>query len=261
MTTLLERLARGEPVDDRIVLVAAHPDDETLALASRMDRLPDLCVIHLTDGAPFDMADARRAGAPTREDYAEMRRKEVRAAMQAMRGTAELRCYWHPDQEAILHAEAIVAQLVRDIWDADAVLTHPYEHGHPDHDTAALCVAVALARLRDQGRRVPEHLEFPSYHLRGGEPVFGAFWPDPAAPETALDLSDDDRERRERALRCFRSQRAFLSKVPHWDERLRPAPTYDFGAPAPPGEALYDRWGWAITAADWRRHAATLLGS
>ena len=38
-------------------------------------------------------------------------------------------------------------------------------------------------------------------------------------------------------------------------ERIRPAPDYDLTAPAPPGEAVYERWGIAMTLAEWRRHA------
>jgi LmbE family N-acetylglucosaminyl deacetylase len=261
MPGLLDRIARGDPIAERVVLVAAHPDDETLALASRLDRMSDLCIIHLTDGAPVDLSDARRAGAATREDYAELRRQEVRAAMQVLGCSAELRCYWHVDQHAILNAAAITQQLVRDIWDAHAVVTHPYEHGHPDHDAAALCVALARSRLVDQGMEPPEHIEFPSYHLRDGQGVFGAFWPEPGAAETLLPLTEEERHRRSRALRCFASQQAFLSQVPDWPERLRPAPAYDFHAPAAPREAFYDRLGWAMTSAVWRDHAQALLAA
>jgi hypothetical protein len=47
--------------------------------------------------------------------------------------------------------------------------------------------------------------------------------------------------------------------VPDWEERLRPAPSYDFHAPAPPGRALYDQWGWEMNLAAWRGHAEALL--
>jgi LmbE family N-acetylglucosaminyl deacetylase len=249
---LLDRIARGDPISDRVVLVAAHPDDETLALASRLGRMTDLCIIHLTDGAPFDLADARRSGASTREEYAEMRRRELRAAMATLGCNAELRCYWHPDQQAILSAAAIVRQLVRDLWDARAVITHPYEHGHPDHDTAAFCVALARSRLAQLGMEPPEHLEYPSYHLRDGQAVFGSFWPEAGTPETVLPLTD---------LLCFLSQQAVLSQVPDWPERLRAAPAYDFLAPAAPGETSYDHLGCAMTSAIWRDHANSVLAA
>ncbi|TNC48481.1 PIG-L family deacetylase [Rubellimicrobium rubrum] len=259
MDGILERLVRGERLPERVVLVVAHPDDETLALASRMNRMDDLCIVHLTDGSPRDMQDARRVGAETVEEYAELRRQELRAAMAVLDATPELRCCWHPDKEAILHGAAIVEQLVRYLWDAEVVVTHSYEHGHPDHDTAALCVALACRHLEAQGRPAPRHLEFPSYHLRDGRTVFGSFWTDPNAPEVKIPLSPEDQDRRRRSLACFESQMGFLNQVPHWEEWLRPAPAYDFRAPAPPGSALYDGWGWNMTLTEWRRHADTLL--
>ncbi|WP_210528766.1 PIG-L deacetylase family protein [Rubellimicrobium arenae] len=259
MTDLPGRLARRERIPERVVLVVAHPDDETLALASRLDCLEDLSIIHLTDGAPRDLRDARQAGVDTVENYAELRRQELRTAMAALGSTAELRCYWHPDQEAILHGAAIVQNLVRDLWGAGAVITHPYEHGHPDHDAAALCVALACRRFEAERRPVPDRFEFPSYHLRQGQARFGEFWPDASAPETAMPLSDDDRARRRAGLACFGSQQAFLSHMPEMGERLRPAPAYDFRAPAPSGQAWYDQFGWTMNLAAWRRHADALL--
>ncbi|NEX92761.1 PIG-L family deacetylase, partial [Caulobacter sp. 17J65-9] len=37
--SLLDRLAAGAVVADRLALVAAHPDDETLGLGGRLDRM------------------------------------------------------------------------------------------------------------------------------------------------------------------------------------------------------------------------------
>ncbi|MBP1804912.1 PIG-L deacetylase family protein [Rubellimicrobium aerolatum] len=259
MDGLPERLARGERVPERVVLVVAHPDDETLALASRLRLFDDLCIVHLTDGAPRDGADAGRAGVAAVEDYAQLRRQELRAAMAALGCGADLRCCWHPDQEAIRHGAAILKALGRELRDAAAVVTHAYEHGHPDHDAAALCVALALGALRAEGRAGPVHYEFPGYHLRDGRAVFGRFWEDGGCPETVLPLSEEDRARRRFGLSRFASQEKFLSQVPEWEERLRVAPSYDFRRSAPPGEAWYGRLGWAMTPEVWRAEADALL--
>jgi LmbE family N-acetylglucosaminyl deacetylase len=255
----LDRLARHEAIAERVVVVVAHPDDEVLAAGSRMDRMRDLTVIHITDGSPRDMQDARREGFPTREDYAAHRRREIVAAMDALGAEPELLCYWHPDKEAILHGPAILDQLTLDLAGASAVITHAYEHGHPDHDTAALCTRLALDRLKGHGAGAAELYEFPIYCMEDGQPVFGRFSPDPSVPETVLPLTDEDRARRNAALAAYESQRGVLGFAGNWEERLRPAPRYDFRRPAPQKVAWYDRHGWDMTLATWRAHADALL--
>lgn len=259
MTGFLQRLAAHEAIPERVVVVVAHPDDEVLAAGSRMDRMADLTVIHITDGSPRDMEDARREGFSTREDYAAHRRREVVAAMDALGAEPELLCYWHPDKESILHGAAILDQLTLDLAGASAVITHAYEHGHPDHDTAALCTRLALDRLRGHGAEAAELYEFPIYCMENGQPVFGRFSPDPSAPETVLPLTGEDRARRNAALSAYQSQRGVLGFAGNWEERLRPAPAYDFRRPAPQEAAWYDRHGWDMTLARWRAHADALL--
>ena len=257
MPGFLDRLARHEAIPERVVVVVAHPDDEVLAAGCRMDRMTDLTVIHITDGSPRDMEDARREGL-SREDYAALRRREVAAAMDALGADPELLCYWHPDKESILHGPAILDQLTEDLRGAVAVITHAYEHGHPDHDTAALCTHLALDRLRESGE-APEVYEFPIYSLENGEPVFGRFSPDATAPETVLPLTDEDRARRNAALSAYGTQRGVLGFAGNWEERLRPAPAYDFRLPAPQEAAWYDRHGWVMTLTLWRQYADALL--
>jgi LmbE family N-acetylglucosaminyl deacetylase len=242
-----------------VLVVVAHPDDEVLAAGSRMGRMDNLTVIHVTDGSPRDLEDARRLGFAAREDYAAHRRREVVAAMDALGAEAELLCYWHPDKESVLHGAAILDQLAQDLDGASAVITHAYEHGHPDHDTAALCVRLACERLRDGGREAPEVFEFPIYALQDGQPVFGRFMPDPSTLEVVLPLSEEDRARRTAALAAHRSQQGVLAFAGDWQERLRPAPLYDFRQPAPHGAAWYDRHGWVMNLARWRAHADALL--
>lgn len=258
-TGFLNRLARGERIPDRVAVVVAHPDDEVLAAGSRMGRMDRLAVIHLTDGSPRDMEDARRLGIDTREAYAALRRHEVEAAMKALGATPELVCYWQPDKESVLHAPAILDRLTQDLAGAGAIITHAYENGHPDHDTAALCVHLAARRLRARGGEAPEVFEFPIYAMEHGRPVFGRFLPDPAAPETVLPMTGEDRARRDAALAAHGSQRGVLAFAGGWEERLRPAPPRDFRRPAPNGEAWYDRHGWVMTLARWRAEADRLL--
>lgn len=254
---LLRALSASDAIDAPVAVVCAHPDDEVLGLGSRLRRCRDLTIIHLTDGAPRDMVDARREGFERWQDYAAARRAELARALAALgAGGARTLCYEAPDQEAIRHCAGIADRLAADLAGSAAVVTHPYEHGHPDHDTAALAVALACGRLRE---RAPARHEFASYHMRDGQAVLAAFWPDPSVREVELPLTEEELGQKRTAMDCFDTQKALGGKFPLSPERVRVAPGYDFAAPAPPGEAVYERWGIAMTLAEWRRLAGEAM--
>ena len=59
---LLAQFAGHEPICSRLLIVVAHPDDETITLGGQMWRLRDALLLHVTDGAPRDGEDAQRHG-------------------------------------------------------------------------------------------------------------------------------------------------------------------------------------------------------
>lgn len=251
------RLAEGAPIDDPVAVVVAHADDETLWTGSLLPRLNRCRLIHLTDGAPRDMADARLLGIESRDAYARLRAAELDEALHELGARPERIGYGVADQEAVDHLPDIVRRLAEDCRDVAAIITHPYEGGHPDHDAAALAVRLAAYRLE----RTPELVEFACYHERDGERVFGRFWPDPAHPEQARALSPFERGAVARALGAHASQRAVFGDWVPGAERWRTAPAYDFTRPPPPGRALYDGFGWAITSERWRERALEALAA
>lgn len=64
-----------------LLVVAAHPDDETIGAGVLISRIPGTQILHVTDGAPLNMADATAAGFGTRESYADARRLETQRAL------------------------------------------------------------------------------------------------------------------------------------------------------------------------------------
>lgn len=246
-------LERGR-LPGRTALVFAHPDDETAAVGGIMDRFERLMLIVVTDGAPHDMSDAERAGFPSREAYAEARAAELDAAIAALGARPERRSMELPDQTAVEQLPALTRTFTEALEGCTAVITHPYEGGHPDHDACAFAVQGACRLMSDP----PARLEAPFYRGAGSDRVVGDFRPDPACPETTFTLSSERLHAKREALKAHASQAAVLAWFDPAVERLRPAPDYDFTEPA--GDtALYDGFGWPMTSDKWRERARAAL--
>jgi LmbE family N-acetylglucosaminyl deacetylase len=237
--------------------VVAHPDDEVLGAGIWLHRNAayDRHILHITDGSPRDMQDARAHGFRTRRGYAVARRKELSAALR-MIGIPLRNCHRcdYPDKEAYLHLPELIAELETLIraLKPSLIVTSAYEGGHPDHDAAAFAVATVHRRLRSFGV-----LEFPLYHSDAvGQMVTGEFIPGGSpASEAGLTLSPAERELKSHMLDCFVTQREILSVFTLNREPLRPTPDYDFAQAPHAGLLLYERWGWGISGAEWRERA------
>src|ERR1044071_8626730 len=137
---LVDWLVEGGGKDPFVVVVAAHPDDESVGAGGRLNRLRHAWFVYLTDGAPRDPGDTLRAGYDLREAYAAARREELFKALRAADiEPSRVRCLDGVDQEACLQLGPLTFRLLDLLYNAapDFVLTHPYEGGHPDHDAAA----------------------------------------------------------------------------------------------------------------------------
>jgi N-acetylglucosamine malate deacetylase 2 len=256
---LLAALEHGDAITAAAAAVVAHPDDETISLGSRLSRLRALELVQVTDGAPLDPADALHAGFPDADSYRLARDREVQAALKVLRARPRRRGLGVRDQEAVRSLPQMVAALMPLLARVRIVLTHAYEGGHPDHDACACAVQLACERLRARGRPSPVRVEFASYHLAGEDQVSGDFWADDAHPVVRAEMTAADLERKTAAFGAFASQVEVMGWFSPEVERFRLAPTYNFTQPPPPGRALYDRFGWSLTSAVWRREAAAAM--
>ncbi|ACL62865.1 PIG-L deacetylase family protein [Methylobacterium nodulans] len=243
---VLKSLAARRPIDLAVAVVTAHPDDETIGLGGVMAHLRNLTLLQLTDGAPLDPAFAAAAGFPTRQAYAAARRSELVDALAVLvEGRVARQVFYEiPDGRLADHLDVAIERLVEDLIWVDAVLTHPYEGGHFDHDAAAFAVQEACRQLARRGDHTPARLEFTSYHHIRGRLRTGHFVDHVACPEIVVPLLPEAARRKEAAFACHRSQASNLAAFGYGPERFRPAPTYDFFQPPAGGEVMYGIEVW-----------------
>ncbi|MGM0930103.1 MAG: PIG-L family deacetylase [Actinomycetota bacterium] len=202
----------------RLVVAAAHPDDESLGAAglihSSLARGADVTVLLCTAG------EASHPDSPTYSAAAlrRLRLAEFRAAMEALETSAQAqaqsdhgasagRLEWQflgiPDGMVGQHADALDAAFATALaGHAQAVVAAPYrQDGHPDHE------AVGRAAARSATAHRADLLEFPIWYWHWAGPEVETSWTN----WKALPLSTRDTAAKQLALAAHVSQTQPLS--------------------------------------------------
>ncbi len=243
------------------VLLAAHPDDETIGAAGLLGTGRGCRVFHLTSGAPANRGLWPPGMADNRQAYAQLRRAEAEEALAHVEISPDrIHLLGGEDQLSIMDAVSLTLRtaglLARFL--PPVLVTHAYEGGHPDHDTAALVAHAAVALLERDGAPVPRVVEMTSYHARDEALVAGEFLQENETISTVRVLSPAELDRKRRMFGCYRSQAAVLSMFSLDCERFRAAPRYRFDQPPHPGKLWYELQGWML-GGEWRAWARAAL--
>lgn len=197
----------------RLLAIGAHPDDLTLGVSSVLRRAKDAYTLVVTSGA-------RRSDAP---QLADARRAEEIAAMNVLGiESHRLDFLGVTDQETHCHLDEVIAALeirMRRLL-PDAVLTHDYEQGHPDHDASAFASAVAAGRAG-----IPCYA-YPLYNWQDGTVQFCQFR-EASPDQQAILLSNQELAIKFRALASYVTQMQVIKDFSFHHECVR---RLDFGS-------------------------------
>lgn len=199
-------LVTAPSASDHVLVLAAHPDDETLGagglIAAANAHGARVTVVVATDG------EASHPASPTHrpEALARRRRTEVAAALGRLAPNASVHFCGLPDGRLEDGADALAAEVARVATGATHVVAPWVGDRHPDH---AACGRVAAAAARRVGAQCWQY------------PIWAWHWADPTDPYclpwrsiARLPLDPQQRAAKDDAIGAHASQHSPLSDRP-----------------------------------------------
>jgi LmbE family N-acetylglucosaminyl deacetylase len=205
----------------KVLLLVAHPDDETIGCSGLLQRAKSALVVFAVDGAPPHYGFERKYG--SLRQYSDTRFLEASQALRALphcsfRRLVRQNGAYFVDQhlfEQLPEALTSLNQFVRR-FSPDFIVTHAYEGGHIDHDACHVLaehIARALSLML---------MEFPSYwKAEDGRDIFQEFR-NSRNDDVILKLSEQEIEVKRQMLASYRTQQGLTSVFQIHTERFRP---------------------------------------
>lgn len=223
----------------RILLLAAHPDDEAVGCAASIRRAQEggaeILALYLTSGVPA--ADRLWSWQRGRYDARVARRRREAERAAAILGISPCGfCTW-PSRTLAAHLDAACAEIGRVIerHQIDVLWAPAWEGAHQDHDAANLLAAVFRDRVTAW--------EYAEYNFAGGIARSQTFIAE-LGGEEVLRLTSEAAARKRAVLALYVSERGNLRHVRVEQESLRPLPAHDYSRPPHSGPLFWERFQW-----------------
>jgi LmbE family N-acetylglucosaminyl deacetylase len=224
----------------KILLLAAHPDDEVVGCAAAALRAlqagADMNALFLTNGVPARVSFLRWRNATA---Y----RRKLERRLGEMRAVADMLGFISVDVQPI--SSRTVKDRLQESRDrieaaiqttgADVLWVPAYEGGHQDHD------AINFLASRFRGRI--EIWEYSEYHYAGGRAVSNQFIRT-CGGEIILELTPEESRFKTQLLQTYASEALNLNYIITIRESFRPLPVYDYRRPPHDGKLFYQRYQW-----------------
>jgi N-acetylglucosamine malate deacetylase 2 len=128
----------------KTMLIVAHQDDDVIGAGCWLQNHASVHVSYCTDGgAPVGVNVWRSLGLFKRSEYVDLRNQEASAALKLSGARAEPEFHSKVDGSLHEHLNVVANELRSTIAkkSPDFILTHAFEHGHPDHDCCSFLSA------------------------------------------------------------------------------------------------------------------------
>lgn len=206
----------------KILLLVAHPDDETIGCSGLLQRAKSALVVFAVDGAPPHYGFEKKYG--SLQQYSDARFLEASLALRALphcsfRRLVRQNGAHFVDQHLFEQLPEALTSLNQFVprFSPDFIVTHAYEGGHIDHD-ACHVLAEHIARAHSLML-----MEFPSYwKAEDGRDIFQQFRNSRNDDEVILRLSEHEIEVKRQMLSSYRTQQGLTSVFQIHTERFRP---------------------------------------
>lgn len=223
----------------RILILAAHPDDEVVACAASIARArargATVSVLFLTNGCIAQSAlwpwQRKRY-----DKFVAARRAEGEKAA-ILLGVLPVGWAERPARSLWKELPVVFREVSETIdrYRPDQLWVPAYEGGNPDHD--------ALNAIGFKCKQRMSVLEFAEYNFFGGEARSNQFV---SSDETVrlAELTAEEQADKKKALAVYASEKGNLSYVKTAQESYRPLSLYDYARPPHQGTLWYERFQW-----------------